>query len=175
MMTAFERVESTKPDQQRARARTAQQLARQERCFYLSVLHGKTTREIAIEVGITRETVIGDLRAECERRRDENAERREHDTARAIAFYERVMGRAMKRADLADAILEQILNGSDCDEEGKGRKSISDRSLDVAIKARERIDKLLGLDAPAKLGSEPIEIIVTGGISEYQQYPLGVA
>ncbi|MDB5069607.1 MAG: hypothetical protein JWM87_718 [Candidatus Eremiobacteraeota bacterium] len=137
------RVPSDKPGQ--PRARTAQQLERQEKAFLASVIDGKSVREIAAELGVDKDTVVSDIRHEEQRRADENAERREADKARSIAFYETVARRALRRAEISDEILEQIRDGAECE------KKVSDRSFDAALKARERIDKLIGLDAPTKV------------------------
>lgn len=125
--------------------RTAQQLARQERCFTLSVMQNRTIRQIAAEVGIDTKTVMKDIRAEEQRRADEIADRREMEKARAVTFYGDIAKRALKKSDKHDEFIQRILN--DPDFEGK----INDRSLQDAISARERIDKILGIDAPTKV------------------------
>ncbi len=129
----------------RTRPRTPRQLKRQEDVFLANVIEGKTVRALAAQFKISQETVISDIRHEEQRRADENASRRETDKARSIAFYERVGSRALKRAEVSDEILVQIRDGAECE------KKVNDRSFEAAIKARERIDKLLGLDAPTKV------------------------
>ncbi|MGD0052333.1 MAG: hypothetical protein ABSD03_11040 [Vulcanimicrobiaceae bacterium] len=119
----------------------------------MHVLDGKTIREIKAETGAALETIVADIRFEELRRADELAERREGEKARAIAYYENIGRRALQRAEIADDILEQIRNGAECE------KKVNDRSFEAAIKARERIDKLLGLDAPTK-GDAAIEKLV---------------
>lgn len=121
------------------RTRTPQQLERQEKAFHYSVVDGKTYREIALLLGCDKDTVTKDIRAEQERRSEEIAERREVEKARAVAFYERVIGKAMVKSDILDGLL--LTPGS----------KVNDHSLEAAIKARERIDKVLGIDAPTKI------------------------
>lgn len=152
----------TEGQKTRARARTAVQLARQQKCFELSVLGGKTVREIAIELKIDKDTAARDIYAEQVRRRDENAQRVDFESARAIGFYERMIARSMKRADMADTLMASLLDSPQCDESGEKRKGVqwvSDRSLETAMKARERIDKLLGLDAPTKVEVDSVKMM----------------
>jgi len=121
--------------------RTPAQVARQERVFDLSVLHGKTVRAIAAEVGIALATVCADLRHEENRRAEENEGRREVELARSAAVYERVIAEAFKKSAMYDRLVS----------ESNGQVSFSDQSLQAATKARERLDKLYGLDNPVKI------------------------
>lgn len=127
------------------RARTPQQLARQERAFAMSVLGGQSVRDIAAALGIDKDTAAADIRHEEQRRADELGVRRENEKARSVAFYESVADLALKRAAVSDEILVQIRDGTECE------KKVSDRSYGDAIKARERIDKILGVDAPTRV------------------------
>jgi len=131
--------------------RTPQQLERQERVFNLSVIENKTIREIAAEESINPATVMSDLRHEEQRRADEISERRELEKARAISFYSHVAQEGLRLAAQADGIEE--IGGGDDDEKPPRlvSKAALARGLDSAIKARERQDKILGIDAPTKL------------------------
>lgn len=124
---------------QAKRPRTPAQLERQEHAFSLSVMHGKSVREVAAELGCDKDTAAADIRREQDRRAEELGERRENERVRAVTFYEHIIGRAIAQSDRNDALLVA----------GKG--GFSDRSLDVAIAARARIDKILGLDAPVRI------------------------
>lgn len=128
-----------------ARTRTAKQLARQERVFALSVLYDRSVRAISVEIGIAQSTVITDIRREQERRSVELGERREIEKVRAVAFYEGVIGRAIRKSDANDELIARAIADRTYD------LRMNDRALESAIKARERIDKLLGLDAPTKI------------------------
>jgi hypothetical protein len=118
-----------------SRARTSKQLERQEKVFNLSVLEDKSYREISAELGIAMQTVVDDMRHEALRRADEIAARRDTELARGIAFYDRAVKKGMQLAEKSTEAFMQPLA----------------RGLDSAIKARERIDKLLGLDAPTRV------------------------
>ncbi|TAM90621.1 hypothetical protein EPN42_05620 [bacterium] len=133
----------------KGRTRTPAQLERQERVFELSVMDGKTVRAIAAEVGISQDTVISDLRHEGQRRSDEIAERREVEKARAVSFYSHVAQEGLRLAAEADGVEE--IGGSDEQPPRLVSKAALARGLDSAIKARERIDKILGIDAPTKV------------------------
>jgi|ERR1700677_1240752 len=150
--------------QPRARARTSAQLARQEACFKLSVVRGKTVREIASELAITQNTVVADIRCERDRRYHEDTERRDRDTTTAVGFYQEIIAMALVRADIALTILQQIADSTGSVKEDKEpSKRISDRYLDTAIKARDRIDKLLGLEAPETV-QQKLDLIIHGGL-----------
>jgi transposase len=125
------------------RRRTAAQLERQEKHFNMSVLDGLTYREIKAKTGASLETIVADIREEALRRADELGDRRESEKARSVAFYESIKVKALRKSELNDKILEKILAG----EGGK----VSDRSLEAALKAQERIDKIQGVDAPTKV------------------------
>lgn len=129
------------------RARTPAQLKRQESAFMLSVTKVKSVREIGAELGVDKDTITSDLRHEQERRAEELGERREAEQVRAISFYEGIIAAAMAKSDRLDALL------------AAGKGGFSDRSLDVAIAARSRIDKLLGLEAPTRVDTS-IEMLV---------------
>jgi hypothetical protein len=118
--------------------RTAVQLERQEKAFLLNVIECRTIRQVAIDLGVSQETVISDIRHEMELRAKENESRREHDTAVSIARYQGVITKAEKKSELYDGIA------------GAGGKVV-DHSLDAILKAQERIDKLLGLEAPSRI------------------------
>jgi transposase-like protein len=134
--------ESTKINR---KERTGKQLERQERCFRLSIEQNKSMREIALELGITNNTVASDIRAELERRHKENADQRKYEVTRAVAFYERMIALALTfEPDEEDAEKDRI-------------KRIPDRSINTAIKARERIDKILGLEAPTKMEIDSVQ------------------
>jgi hypothetical protein len=126
--------------------RTAKQLERQEKCFNLSIEQSKSTREIALAMKMSKTTVSDDIRAELLRRHTENASRREYETTRAVAFYERMIALALTFEP--DRI-----------------KRIPDKSINTAIKARERIDKLFGLEGPDN-AQQLMKIIVENAIRE---------
>ena len=106
-------------------------------------IDGMSLRQIAVELKIDKDTANRYVNAEAERRAEELGERRETEKARAVSFYTGVIVRALKKSDLNDQITEKILNGEDM--------KVTDRSLDAALKARERIDKILGVDAATKI------------------------
>jgi transposase len=134
--------------------RTAAQLDRQEKVFDRNVMFGRTIRQLAAEFGISPETVISDLRHEEQRRSKENAARRSADLARSLSFYDGVIAIAQEKSKLYDTLLG----------ERDGAK-ISDHTLDAMLKARERQDKLLGLEAPTKvdLGIQALLAAIGGG------------
>lgn len=118
------------------RARTAAQLERQFKAFQMSVL-GKGSRAIAVELGVKdHRTILRDIHAEARRRAVELGERRETEKARSMSAYEAIMEKGI---DLAS-------------------RPFGERGLDSAIKARERMDKLLGLDEAVKvdMGIQPL-------------------
>lgn len=94
----------------------------------MSVVDGKTYREIAKELAISLETVVSDIRYEAQLRAEERSELREADLAVQLAMTERVYQKSM---DLAD------------------RPGVG--ALPTAAKAAEMRSKLLGLDAPVKV------------------------
>jgi hypothetical protein len=148
----MEAADSTKQNTPRARARTARQLERQERVFVRSVVDGLPYRAIAAELGVCLSTIVKDIRHEEERRAEELGERREVEKARAIAIYERVILEGLRLARKAD---ESVEYGGD----GAGPAGVAApfaslaRGLDSAVRARERIDKILGVDVPTKVDS----------------------
>jgi len=129
----------------KARRRTPAQCERQFRAFQLSVVDSKTVREIAAELGVDKATIVSDIRHEGERRADAIAERRSNEIGRSVSVYEAIFAKAMRKSAMADALVAKIIKG-----EGKGIK-VSDRHLDAALKARERIDRVLGLEAAIKV------------------------
>lgn len=112
--------------------RTPAQLERQERVFNMSVMQGLSARKIAEILQLDSKTVIKDLRSEEARRSEELGDRREAEKARAVAFYEGIANRA-----ISIALSPQMPGDS-------GR-------LSEALKARERIDKIIGIDAPVQI------------------------
>lgn len=128
-------------------SRTSRQLERQERVFALSVLSGKTVREIAAELDISAHTVLADLRCEQDRRSEELGERREVEKARAIAFYQHVIAEGLRAAD----------------------GSLDAKGLFVAIRARTRIDAILGLDAPEKISVDGTLQTLVAALSEFPE------
>jgi hypothetical protein len=122
---------------------TPLQRERQAKAFELSV-EGRTTRSIGAELGISEHTAAAYIRIEERRRAEELKSRRDTVTARSIQAYERIKEKALKRAGVCDDIIEQIKTGS-------SDARINDHSLDAALKAQERIDKIQGVDAPTKL------------------------
>jgi hypothetical protein len=118
--------------------RTPAQLARQERVFALSVIEGKTTRQIAVLEGIDRGTVIADLRHESARRAEDLKANREFEIERALSFYDEIAAMAVLKSKMYDGI-------------ARAGGKVVDHSLDAALKARERKDKILGIDAPTRI------------------------
>jgi hypothetical protein len=112
----------------KGRRRTALQLSRQEQVFELSVLQGKTIRQISAQLEITQETVIKDLRAEEARRSEELAAQRENAQARHLGMIDHLFERSMDLRGIP----------------GTG-------ALGAAAKAVEMRAKILGLDAPTKV------------------------
>lgn len=145
----------------KGKVRTPLQLDRQERVFELSVMQGKTMRAIAAELDIACETVTLDLRCEQERRSDEIASRRDQEKARAVEFYQKIIAKALVKSELYDTLLAE-----------RAGAKISDHSLDAALKARERIDKVLGVDAPTKVELGIQSLLDAIGGSDDPQRPL---
>ncbi len=133
----FEKKQTATP-----RARTQYQLDRQSECFMLSV-EGWSIRAIAQNKSLACNTVLADIKAEQAVRADQIRERAESEKARSVSFYESVAKRAIRKAEVCDRILDSIASGGDA--------KLTEKYLDTAIKARERIDKILGLDAPTKV------------------------
>ncbi len=118
--------------------RTPQQLERQERVWKLSVLEFKTIRAIAAEVKIAQETVISDLRYEFARVEAETERRRANEQAISIATYQGIAVDAIRKGEMYDGIA------------GAGGKVV-DHTLDARLKARERLDKILGIESPTRV------------------------
>lgn len=164
---------SSKPEQTgtsrvQSRPRTPHQLDRQEKCFTLSI-EGKSYRTIAAEMKIDMKTVMTDVAAEQQRRADELGARRETEKARAVATYENVIRRAVMKSEVMDRIADAAMADVEHAREQERRRvdngerppayeeqrdfgfKCNDRTLDAILKARERIDKVLGVDAPTKV------------------------
>ena len=115
-----------------ARARNAKQIARQRECYRLRTVEWLTYLQIAERVGINKETVIADIRAESAVRASADAEEQaaakaEHlDTLRSIA--------AKANADR--------------DKPGTGAYA-------ALTKCAEMIAKVQGLEAPSKIDFGP--------------------
>lgn len=143
------------------RARTPQQLARQERSFILSVVEGKSVREIAAELHVDKDTIVKDIRHESERRSAELADQREVEKARSIAVYRHVIKLALAKGARYDQVVKLITGEIEIDPEteeerqkkgtGGGKASVTDRTLGDIVAAQTRIDKLLGVDAPTRV------------------------
>lgn len=135
-----------------SRARTPAQLERQTKAYEMSI-DGMSHRAIADKLNVDRKTVAADIHAEATRRADEIAKRREVEKARSVSTYERVIQRAVKKSDMYDEIA--LTPGS----------KVTDRTLEAIIHARERIDKVLGIDAPTKveIGVESLLKALDGG------------
>ncbi len=121
-----------------ASSRTPRQLDRQERIFNLSVLGRKTVREIAAELDVSTHTVVADLRCEQERRSEELGERREIEKACAVAFYQHIAAEGMRAAESTPDI----------------------KGLDIAIRARTRIDAILGLNVKTPEVDSRLQLLV---------------
>lgn len=107
----------------------------QEQAFLLNVVGGKSCREIAAILGIGKNTASQYIRAESERRAAEIAADRKKLQADSVAFYDEIAAKGVALAEKADgAFMQPLIKG-----------------LDSALKARERRDKILGLDAPTKI------------------------
>lgn len=115
----------------RSRKPTPLQLERQEKVYDLSI-DGYTVRQIAKVMVISQETVITDLREESKRRSAELGERRDDEKARSVAYYEKIARKAVAIAT-------------------KPKMPGDSGRLADAIKARERIDKVLGIDSPTRI------------------------
>ena len=130
----------SKAEHPRKRGRTPAQLDRQSEIFDMSVCELLSYRQIIAAFkergeSLSMDTVVADIRHEEQRRADELGARRETEKARSVAFYESVQREGMRLAKKSDDAFMQPLA----------------RGLDSAVKARERIDKILGLDAPTKV------------------------
>jgi transposase len=145
------------------RARTPQQLARQDRAFHLSVVEGKSYREIAKELGCDKDTVTDDIRHESERRAAEldDAGMRQTAKAQSVAVYRHVIRLALAKGARYDQVVKLITGEIEVDPEteaerqkkgtGGGKASVTDRTLGDIVAAQTRIDKLLGVDAPTRV------------------------
>jgi hypothetical protein len=120
------RTEADKPKRKGGTADSPRQLSIQEQAFYMSVMKNMNVRQIGEALGIDKTTAAKYIRQEEERRAAELGQGRELRKARAIAFYEGVGLEALQRA----------------------KKAFGERCYSDVIKARERIDKLEGLEAP---------------------------
>lgn len=96
---------------------------------------GYGVRDIGQALGINKDTASKYVREETERLRERLQSDRDTQAAEAIAFYDEiaVLGIELARKS-TDAFMQPLVKG-----------------LDAAVKARERKDKILGLDAPTKI------------------------
>lgn len=124
--------------------RTPYQLVRQERAFMLHI-GGNSIRKIAAALCVAKGTIVADLYAEGRRRAEELGERREFELVRAIATYELILRKSCARSDAYDTLLQEFIDGK-----RNGLPSFNDTALKQALKARARIDRLLGLDVQQK-------------------------
>ena len=108
--------------------RTPKQLERQERCFEMHIVEGKTCRQIGAELHIDADTAARDINAESLRRASEIAARREVEQAQHIARIDDLYRKSIALSSAA----------------GTG-------ALGAAGKALEMRAKILGLDAPTKI------------------------
>lgn len=116
--------------------------ALQEQAFFLNVIEAKSCRQIAEVMGIAPDTASKYIRAEGKRRAADLEATYESEKARSIAFYDEVAARGLTLAQKADdAFMQPLIKG-----------------LDSAVHARERRDKILGLDAAVKIdaGLQPL-------------------
>lgn len=121
---------------------TPLQREQQEKAFYLS-LEGRSVREIAAELDLGYSTAAKYVRIEEERRQKQTDADRERNTMRAIETYETIKRRAFKKSDRIDELMESAVAGENV--------RVTDHSLDPALKAQERIDRIRGIDAPLKV------------------------
>jgi hypothetical protein len=166
--------------------RTPQQLARQARVYDMNVLECMTIREIAAELEISTHTVESDLRAEEALRVEHLANEKESAQKRAVDTYQNIIRRARNRG-FVNAELVTTLDGAleeggvpdpedraawaEYQEKKRRRKEaaqVVEEMLVVEIKARERIDKLLGLEAATKLDPVVGDLVsvLTGGFDK---------
>lgn len=110
-----------------ARARTPRQLERQEKVFVRSVLDGRSDRQIAKEMGLSRKTVRADILAESYRRADEMASQRDVARAEHLSLLQDLYQRSLALA-----------------------KTPGSGALNAAAKCLEQRSKLLGLDQPSQ-------------------------
>lgn len=122
----------------RSSGRRSEQLTKglQEQAFFLNVIEGRSCREIAQILSIDKTTASKYVREETNRRAEELESQRTEETVRALAFYAEVAGLAVEFA-----------------REGEPR------GLEIAIRARERIDKIRGLDAAIKVDTSVQELL----------------
>lgn len=125
------------PESSRPKGKRSPELTRslQEQAFYLNVVEGLSYRSIGERLNINKDTAHAYVRAESARRREDIEAAREDEQARSLAFYDHVAAKGIEMAAKADGpFMQPLIKG-----------------LDSAIRARERRDKLLGLDAPTKV------------------------
>lgn len=105
------------------------------RAFLMSIVDGMSTREIGAVLDIDHHTAAKYIREESARRAKSLDATREQMVAEAVAFYDEASSLGIELARKStDAYMQPLVKG-----------------LDAAIKARERKDKILGLDAPVKV------------------------
>ncbi len=147
--------------------RTPRQLHVQNDVFLDSVLRGLTVRELGVKHDLDPKTVTRYLRAEEARRADELGAQRESERARSVATYmhlfREAMGKSARYDEITELALASMRGDVARDDDGRPRNAtnfkFTDSAIADAIKARERIDKLLGLDAPTK-GDNALERLV---------------
>jgi hypothetical protein len=139
-----------------SRARTRRKRSPKQQLRQIDVyrrhLAGETIDAIAIDLKVNRKTIMLDLKVEGELRAEELGDRRSTEIARAVDFYTDIIRRCLERAEVSDEILVKIRDNYAFE----GR--VSDRSLQEALNARERIDKVLGVEAAVKIdvGMQPL-------------------
>jgi hypothetical protein len=116
------------------RVRTPYQEVRAARAFTLHV-EGWTVREIAVELGIDKDTAAKDIRTEALSLAKQREGERAQEIERQIARYERLYREAIETSTSGDM------------SPGDARAKL----LMAAAKMVERIDKLLGVEAATKV------------------------
>jgi hypothetical protein len=109
---------------------------------------GYSYRAIAAELGINRETVMLYVRFVTAQRAEQVAKDRERQVQESCEFYDVVAIKALEMHDAVRTTLDAI---ADHAETFEGEVRINEHYLSDALKARERKDKLMGLDAPLKI------------------------
>ena len=107
-------------------------LNRQEQVFEMSVMYGMTVRQIARMLRASLTTIIADLKRETLIRVEAQKAREDHESQIAIEFYTDIARQAQ------NAARDPVFPG-DVSQFG------------TAVKARERIDRIKGIDAPVRI------------------------
>jgi hypothetical protein len=131
----------------KTRPRTPRQLERQFRAYQLAVVEEKTVRELAEILGVAQCTVVSDIRHEAERRAEKIRADQDVEVAKSVSFYEGIIRMALQKGKIYDAMIARALK----DQTARLQAKVNDRTLDTALKARERIDKVLGIESPIKI------------------------